>query len=546
MTMSSPQKPLRFAVLIRVSTEKQEDQGESLRTQTTQTTEAVQRLEGTVTQTYSGAEHATPGYERKLLEEMLQDAQAKPRTFDAVMVADVSRWSRDNVRGETGLEVLRDAGVRFFVLGTEYNLFDPQARLFLSLSSSIGAYHAATQKQKSMLNKIERAKRGIPTGGKLPFGRTWDKKAEQWVVDPEKQAMIVDVAKRYLDGESLKELAIEYGVNHANLCKVLRERCGTEWELRFRAADLNIDETVPMTIPSLLDNETIEAVQRALTANRTYAKKPANSKYDYLLRGKVHCAECGTIFTGQMNEDNHKLYYRHRNKSIKASQCPYERKPWIPAQWLEEKVLEILLRTFGNVAQLEGAIKRATPQYDETTQSLRRVQQELTKLEEGKQRLLRLVVQGTIAEDDAAHQLEELKRREQLLRGQEARHTGDLGAAAIVEDPAWHCIAYWLNDVKNDQGDPLFMTEQTIDTLSPQDRKRLVEYAFGQPLPNGDPAGVYVRAPHPQRKDLSLEERYTIEIRGQVAYTLPIERRTLITPVDGEEGEEAVAPHASH
>jgi DNA invertase Pin-like site-specific DNA recombinase len=92
----------------------------------------------------------------------LTDAEKRQRPFDAVIVADVSRWSRDNVGSAKGLELLRDAGVRFFVLTTEYDLFNPEQRMFLALNAVIGAYNAHTQTKKSVENKIARAKRGTP------------------------------------------------------------------------------------------------------------------------------------------------------------------------------------------------------------------------------------------------------------------------------------------------------------------------------------------------------------------------------------------------
>jgi hypothetical protein len=51
---------LRFAVLIRVSTEKQERRGESLRAQAEQSRDAAGSLNGEIVATYAGQEHATP------------------------------------------------------------------------------------------------------------------------------------------------------------------------------------------------------------------------------------------------------------------------------------------------------------------------------------------------------------------------------------------------------------------------------------------------------------------------------------------------------
>lgn len=132
-------RPLRFAALIRVSTEKQAERGESLRTQAAQVEMAVGDLGGVIAKRYAGQEHATAGWEREQLEKLLADAAKKSRPFDAVIVADPSRWSRDNVASEIGLQRLRDAGVRFFVLNTEHDLYSDDARLFLSITSTINA-----------------------------------------------------------------------------------------------------------------------------------------------------------------------------------------------------------------------------------------------------------------------------------------------------------------------------------------------------------------------------------------------------------------------
>ena len=98
---------LRFAPLIRVLTEQQERQGESLHTQQKQIIQYVKALNGTFPDNcwrYSGQEHATIGEERKKLDRLLSDA-CKDK-FDAVIVCDVSRWSRDNLKSKQGLQIL--------------------------------------------------------------------------------------------------------------------------------------------------------------------------------------------------------------------------------------------------------------------------------------------------------------------------------------------------------------------------------------------------------------------------------------------------------
>src|SRR5688572_563583 len=95
---------LRFAALCRVSTEKQEKEGESLRTQKTNIEKfVVEDLGGSIVKWYGGQEHATPGYEKEEVGKLIADAHKK--RFDAVIVNDHSRWSRHNTYSERGLEV---------------------------------------------------------------------------------------------------------------------------------------------------------------------------------------------------------------------------------------------------------------------------------------------------------------------------------------------------------------------------------------------------------------------------------------------------------
>ncbi|MGA2958093.1 MAG: hypothetical protein ABSF48_20500, partial [Thermodesulfobacteriota bacterium] len=63
----TPQKALKFAPLIRVSSEAKAKRGESLNIQRQQIEQAIKTLNGRIYKMYSGQEHATPEQDRKLL-----------------------------------------------------------------------------------------------------------------------------------------------------------------------------------------------------------------------------------------------------------------------------------------------------------------------------------------------------------------------------------------------------------------------------------------------------------------------------------------------
>jgi DNA invertase Pin-like site-specific DNA recombinase len=505
-------KPLRFGPLVRVSTEKQEQQGESLRTQRSQNERDVALMGGTIVAWYGGQEHATPGWEKKELDRLIADA-GKDK-YDAVLVAHADRWSRDNAKSDEGLAVFRKHGIRFFVGTMEYDLFNPDHVLILGMSVVFGRFQAANQNKKSILNRIARARRGLPACGKRPFGRIWDADKQAWTVDPAKQAMIEDVANRYLAGEQLPKLAKEYGQNHSNLCKVLRERCGTQWVLEFCAPDLNIDQKVPVTIPRLLPEQTIQAVRQRLEANRTYLHKPPRPKHEYLLSGRVFCAECGYCMFGQVNHNGH-LYYRHAHTE-RVRECRLQPRPWVRADAIEAAVVHDLFNMLGNPAAIERAVTAAIPDCEKALNQRQHVEEELAKIGKARDRVLGLIEKDALTDAQAETKLRDLKDREAGLRAEL-----DKLAVMLAEVPDAETVRRFVEQV----GDAIFVLDDEGNTyaggndvqsflmMTAGDKRKLVDAALSGNMPDSKPAGVYITpagGPHHGPK------RFTYQVRGRL------------------------------
>lgn len=494
---------LRFAPLIRVSTEGQAAKGESLRTQKSQIEQYVKLLGGIVSAdgwtAYSGQEHATPDQERRKLDHLLQDA-AKGR-FDAVIVADASRWSRDNRKSKEGLEVLRRNGVRFFTGTTEHNLHSPEAVLFLGMAAEIGEYQARTQALKSMHNRIERAKRGLPSAGKLPYGRMFDKKAETWSIDPEKKSRMEWAAAEYLSGRSIVKLAKQFGMNHTSLWKTLSQRCGEDWEIRFRSKSHDgIDETITIKIPPLLPPEVIAAIQKQSAGNKTYTH--GHLKYQYLLSRVVFCAECGYAMFGQTNHGNRR-YYRHPRGRVKECRPGL----WVPAEDLENAVMINLFAMFGDIERLENAVNLATPdqeQIERLSERLKVLEKEKEKIKQQKARIVDAIADGLIRADDARAKMEAARERELVLDEEKNRYEAKLEALPDFRRQ----LASLSQMVRKVGGEMLAWRPERLAKMTYEAKKTLVQTAFGGVDRDGNRLGVYVR------KDEAGVWRY--DIRGLV------------------------------
>jgi len=502
---------LRFAILSRVSTEGQEKKGESLRTQRMEMESAVEMMGGNIVKRYGGQEHATPGYERKELDQLLLDAQKVPRPFDAVMVANADRWSRDNAKSSESLEVLKKHGIRFFVGHSESNLFNPEHVFFLGMSAVFGQFQAQNQNAKSIRNRIARAERGIPTAGTKPYGRTIDEGTGKWVVDLEKKRKIEEIAARYLRGEWIDTLAKEYGIDRSCLYIILRERSGTIWTETFRSKALNINKVVTHSIPPLLSDETIKAVRARIQANRTYFHRPIKNRY--LLSRMVICAHCGGSLSGQPSP-NGDSWYRHMYPRLVSKKCLVE-KTWIPAAELDDQVIRQLFETFGNPRAVQRAIEAATPNMEKTKEAyarIRRLEELIEKLSNGRNRILKFVGNGTISDQDAQKQLSELKENEQryqdelnTLRDTIENLPTPEGIMAKASEVA---AQFRLTDAR------LAATHRelnrNIDLMTWEQKRALVEMVFGGKTADGKRMGIHIEWLEPAIHGQRPRWRYSI------------------------------------
>lgn len=512
-------KPLRFAALIRVSTEKQAAKGESLRTQAKQIEQAVASLGGKIVARYGGQEHATEGWEKQQLDRLLSDAAKTRRDFDAVMVADASRWSRDNAKSKAGLRTLRDSGVKFFTLTQEHDLFDPNAILFLGMSAEFGEFQARTQKKKAIENRIERAKRGYPTAGSLPFGRDFDKTTGTWSIIPEKRAVMVEIADRYVEGESLQKLADEFGLNYSRLWENLREFSGEKWQIRFQSPDLNIDETIPFHVPRLLPEKTIRAVKRRLEENRRFRNRAA--KHEYLLSGHIFCAACGYMMTGAAKPDGTR-YYRHNFRQ--GNGCSIRPRPSVRADVIEAAVIADVFDMLGNPSAIERAVKATIPDHDRAVGRRERLTAELAKIDKARDRIIGMIEKDAITDEQAESKLLELRRRETELRAQlETVQT------MLSEVPDTEAIRLWVHRIAVDGGEDIVIQDEDGNTYAGgndvasyldmtgsdnrSDRAALIRAAFAEPMPDGTPAGVYIT---PAGGSYGGRKRHRYTLRGRL------------------------------
>jgi DNA invertase Pin-like site-specific DNA recombinase len=503
--MSKSAKGLRFAPLIRVSTESQAKQGESLKVQRDYIEKSVEQLGGIVEEgawkEYGGQEHATIGQERKKFDRLLEDAGK--RLFDAVIVADASRWSRDNRRSKEGLEILQKNGVRFFIGSSEFDLWSPQASLFLGMSTEMNEFFGKEQSRKSILSRIERAKQGKPSCGKLPFGRKWDE-IKGWSLDEKKAQQLRWAAKEYLAGNmNMVQISKSLDMNQSNLWKIMCFRSGANWEVSFVKPDLGISEIINIEVPRILEDSVIDQIRAKSCLNKTYCR--GDRKHQYLLSGFIFCSKCGYVLQGQTNR-NSSHYYRHPAKNSRKVECDVQ--AWVRADIIEEIVMAELFKLYGDPVGLENAILRAIPDHDELRameDQLADCEKELVKVRKEIDQLVQMRLDGEISKDDLARTKAPKIEREAGLKAQLALLRPRL--SSLPSEKAIRHKSRMAQKVMASALKAVHGSSEHLETMSWKNRRLLLEKVFCGVDADGRKLGVLV----------SFDEKaksWAYEIRG--------------------------------
>jgi hypothetical protein len=435
------------------------------------------------------------------------------------------RLDRGSEEGRQARKVFEKHRVRLFIGTTEYRLDEPDHNLFLDMNSAIGKFAADNQTKKSLLNRIERARRGIPSGGSLPFGRTYNRESGVWGIDPDRQRRVQDVARRFLAGESLIDLAAEYGSNHSNLCKLLRNRCGPQWRQEFRCDRLGIRETVITTIPALLDDATIKQIGLRLDARRTYLHQPPRPVNTYALSGRVFCAACGYLMTGQRHSTRGHLYYRHAHKtpSERRRTCPLGKpEPWVRADLLERTVLRDLLHICGNPAALERAVKAALPDTSAEQADRSSLEGRLADVNRKIDNVVAAIEDRVLSRDEAAARMGKLRDSKAAIQAALNRVNDLLADTPTPEEVKVYIekiAGLWTVSTDFDEDEDwqdgmqrCYETALDLTSLARlEDKARLLDAAFGSPLPGGQPAGIYIHS------SVGVKPRqYSYQLRGRL------------------------------
>lgn len=399
------QLDLRIALYARVSTESQEEEGQSLSTQVDMMTTAARSMGCTVVEVYQVQESAMPGSSRPSLTRMLKDASTGK--FDAVMVCKMDRLARA-IDVLTHVEnSLRAFGIQLFEGKDEHNLRSAEGRLNRGMQALIGEYSVNRLKWSACASRLERARRGWPHSGSLPFGRrvkpVKDKRNvdAEWEYDPETAPIAAAMYKMYIDeGLNLAQVGKKVKMHPETVRRIMLDQSGPLWVRNFVDPATGEYEEVRTTIPALYTREQILRLQERAKQNQMERAGWTGRGRDYPLSNYLRCSnpDCNwsnlsghqssfeRLQKGQQAKTPVKrfAYYLHLLRNRKEQGCF----PSIPASLIEDEIFSRLGDFLAHSDQLVSAIRAALMNDPDKLQHLKAEQTSLTAEVKNAKRIL--------------------------------------------------------------------------------------------------------------------------------------------------------------
>ena len=372
----------------------------------------------------SGTNTARPGFQRLL-------ADARAGRFEAVVVYDVSRGSRDVADWFLFRREMQALGVRVLsatnALG---DMDDPNAFLTELISVGLGQHMVLQSRQKSIAGKRVRASRGLFCGGVPPLG--YAVVGGHYAVSEPEAELVRLIFERYAAGASYAQIIAELDRLGA------RTRTGRRFERtalhdilsnpRYTGVFLWFDReerhmhhhvgrdnpdkiVIDGGIPPIIPQEVYNAVRIRMQSNKT----PQRTTYrTYLLSGLIRCGECGSAMSGITTRSKGREYPRYVCLGKRTEKkCSLKN---ISAAELDD----FIIRTVREQILSESVMAKAAERISErlATQSCMAddIRAEMQRLERKNRALTNLVLDIGITPETRAQLIENEQHRQQLER----------------------------------------------------------------------------------------------------------------------------------
>ncbi len=519
---------MKLAIYARVSTEQQEKQ-ETINSQLEALREYARVNNHEVHQEYTDEGYSGELLDRPALDHLRDDA--RKHLFEAVLVHSPDRLSRKYIYAGILQEELLKSGIPIIFLNRPDSKDTPEENLLAGVQGLIAEYEKAKILERTRRGRMHKARSGILVGGLAPYGYHYVKgeKVGRYEIVPEEASTVRLIFDLFLNKEMpIRAIARELtrrgirprqGIHWraSSLHKIIRNEtyAGTTHYNKHISVEAASHKngakyrrikntsrrlrTRDLWIPiSLSDDLRIIAVKNFGRAQLQLVKNaqlsPRNVKYQYLLRGLVHCGSCDAPFYGAFCKGN--MYYRCGNRSRTFPLPRTCMVPMVKGPDLEEAVwskFSQAIRDPDLIIQQLPKLKTRVINDQSIARDHAAIDKELAIIDTEESRLLDAYRQNVITMDQLKNQMAKIRGRKADLL-QEKDHLNrqqSVVPAAAEKGIRDYCaqIARRLDKIENDFEAKRYLLSLALTKVCIKDKAVRIRGVIPGPSASGSPDG---------------------------------------------------------
>ncbi len=398
---------MRAVIYARYSSDRQRE--ESIEGQIRECTAFAKHNDITIIGTYIDRALSARTADRPDFQRMIQDSEKK--LFDTVLIYKLDRFSRDRYDSAHYKHILKKNGVK--VLSVKENISDgPEGIILESMLEGMAEYYSAELSQKIHRGQKENALKGKNNGGGIPLGYVLNKQTQKLEVDPQTALIVVEVFKRYAEGETVRTIVEDFNARglttsrgkpfNINSFSALLQNRKYIGEYSYQ------DVVIPDGVPAIVDEDLFFRVQQRVEKNK---RAPAKSKAheDFLLTTKLFCGKCERMMSGESGTSHTgaKHYYYKCSGAKRKKGCD---KKAVKKDWIERVVVRLTVERVLDEDKINNIIDALVALQDSENMALPALRRQLENVEKGIENMLNAIQQGIITDSTKAR-LDDLEKQ---------------------------------------------------------------------------------------------------------------------------------------
>lgn len=346
----------KAAIYIRVSTDRQAEEGFSLEAQRDSLMDLVEKKGLQLYRVYSDPGVSGKSFKRPGVQAMITDMKAKK--FDTILIHKLDRLSRNMGDLYDFVGMVNKLDVRLIIAAQgseEIDTRSPMGKAFLMFSGIWAEIYLDNLREETLKGLVKKAQNGGQHLSRAPLGYEFDEDFNLVIVEEEAK-LIRMVFDLYIKGWGVTKIA-----KHMNTFS--RGKEGGLWDSKrvrtilknpryagynhFKPEEWTEDKRImnPGTQTPIITDEEAEKVKNFI--ERRSKGQMSTRSFDYAYSGILKCGECGSNYTGNATVKNGKTYrtYRCYNNYVRNI-CTA---PGLSEKIINQLVFEKVLMTDGNI-----------------------------------------------------------------------------------------------------------------------------------------------------------------------------------------------------